>query len=205
MNQRAQAERSKQWMFEALHKILQKKPFQDISITEIAEKAGVSRLTFYRHFDDKRHLLHAYTDQSNDAFVTKILRLDEKDPCFILKNSFDHFEKNLDYIRLMFQNSLFYELYERNIQSVFDTFFPNLTTYAQKKFAIGGSYSVVREWLYAGNKITKEDALSTVMEYVVGREKAKEYIERSLMRDHSAGRDIRHFSYSEAVNFQHNW
>lgn len=48
---------SKQWLLEALFELLKNQTFQTISVTAIADKAGVSRRTFYRLYKDKYDLL----------------------------------------------------------------------------------------------------------------------------------------------------
>ena len=55
-----QSEFSKQCLTDALFLLLEHKPFQKITIKELTEKAGVSRLTFYRSFDTKEDILKRY-------------------------------------------------------------------------------------------------------------------------------------------------
>ncbi len=42
---------------QALMSLLLEKPFEDIFVTDICERAMVHRTTFYKHFEDKYHLL----------------------------------------------------------------------------------------------------------------------------------------------------
>ncbi len=44
-------------LFEALIALLKERSFEEISVTDICEKAMVHRTTFYKHFQDKYHLL----------------------------------------------------------------------------------------------------------------------------------------------------
>ena len=48
---------TREWTFEALHKLLEIKPFTDIKISEIIDKAGISRATFYRNFSSKEDIV----------------------------------------------------------------------------------------------------------------------------------------------------
>lgn len=48
---------TREWTFEALYKLLQIKSFNDIKISEIIDKAGISRATFYRNFDSKEDIV----------------------------------------------------------------------------------------------------------------------------------------------------
>ncbi len=44
---------TREWTFEALNKMLELKEYNNIKISEIIEKAGISRATFYRNFQSK--------------------------------------------------------------------------------------------------------------------------------------------------------
>ena len=50
-------------MSEAIEYLLGRKSLDDIPVSEIVEKAGISRRTFYRHFCDKYELVNWYYDE----------------------------------------------------------------------------------------------------------------------------------------------
>jgi len=52
---------------DALVAILRKKPYEEISITDIAEQADINRSTFYSHFIDKDDLLDQLVSEKLDA------------------------------------------------------------------------------------------------------------------------------------------
>ena len=49
-------------LMDALVRLLNQKEFDDLSIQEIADEAGLNRATFYLHYPDKNALLQAMTD-----------------------------------------------------------------------------------------------------------------------------------------------
>lgn len=51
------SKRSRKWLKSALKDLLAEQNFDDISITDISERADVSRYTFYKHFESKEDLL----------------------------------------------------------------------------------------------------------------------------------------------------
>jgi AcrR family transcriptional regulator len=53
--------RSRRMLMDALVKLLTVREFEDISIQEIADEAGLNRATFYLHYPDKNALLQAMT------------------------------------------------------------------------------------------------------------------------------------------------
>ena len=62
-------ERSKTYIAEALIALLKNNKFQDISINDIINKAGVSRMTFYRQFYDKKEVLKYILDKRTDEYI----------------------------------------------------------------------------------------------------------------------------------------
>lgn len=58
---------------EALFRLMQEKPFQDIQITEITRRAEVSRPAFYLHFHSKEELLLSSVDVIFDEFHAEIV------------------------------------------------------------------------------------------------------------------------------------
>jgi len=55
-----QVQRTRSWIFEALMLLLDEKPYDKISISDITNKAGIARQTFYRNYDGKDDILLAY-------------------------------------------------------------------------------------------------------------------------------------------------
>ena len=56
---------------EALIRLLQKKPFDKVSVKDICEEAGVNRTTFYNYFDDKDQLLEMTMIASTEVFIAE--------------------------------------------------------------------------------------------------------------------------------------
>lgn len=52
-----QSQQSKRFLLTALLQLLETKPYAEVSISEITERAGVSRQTFYRNFKTKDELI----------------------------------------------------------------------------------------------------------------------------------------------------
>ncbi len=72
-------QRTHRWLQNALHDLMQEKPFAKIKISEIVKKAEVSRPTFYLHFESKEHLLISLFDEMFDTLVKELkdIYLDE--------------------------------------------------------------------------------------------------------------------------------
>ncbi|WP_282935543.1 TetR/AcrR family transcriptional regulator [Paenibacillus sp. RC67] len=55
--------RSQEWIQTALFQLMEKKAYSSISITEITDRAGLARQTFYRNFEDKDDILLNYLER----------------------------------------------------------------------------------------------------------------------------------------------
>jgi len=60
---------AKQYIIEAYLQLLARKTLDEISVTEIVKRAGISRSTFYLHFEDKFDLMDEVRRQLNSKFI----------------------------------------------------------------------------------------------------------------------------------------
>ena len=65
MTRKTQIDFSKKTISEAFFKLVQKYDFNKITISQIAAEAGISRATFYRHFDS----LESIVEYTSDSFI----------------------------------------------------------------------------------------------------------------------------------------
>ena len=70
---------TKESIFTALMILMEKKNFKEISITEIAKKAGVSRMAFYRTYNMKEDIITTYIDELFQEYSKEILSDDKID------------------------------------------------------------------------------------------------------------------------------
>jgi AcrR family transcriptional regulator len=73
-------ERTKGWIFDALIQLLEKKPWAEIGISDICEKAGVARSSFYRHYKTKEDIINQYMDAFFCGILEKIREAGRKSP-----------------------------------------------------------------------------------------------------------------------------
>lgn len=65
MNER---ERTRYCIETALIKLMENKPIDKITISEICDKAGVARASFYRNFESKHEVVTSFLDSRDKAF-----------------------------------------------------------------------------------------------------------------------------------------
>lgn len=61
------------WTFEALVKLLEVKEFKNIKISEIIDKAGISRATFYRNFTSKEDIVQIKVKMMFQSFFEDLV------------------------------------------------------------------------------------------------------------------------------------
>jgi AcrR family transcriptional regulator len=82
------AQLTRECIFTALMILMEKKSFEEISITEITHKAGVSRMSYYRHYKSKDDIIGTYLDELFDEYLNHIVESAIEDPygrkyCFV--------------------------------------------------------------------------------------------------------------------------
>jgi len=177
------AEYSKSLITDAFYSLIEKKPIQEISITQIAEKAGVSRMAFYRNFKSKEDVVFTYCDRIRREFFRDISALkDTPDLYFLLNRMFAIRESHRDACVPVYRDSFLYYAFNRSCDFALSEgcFFSQLS-YTRERVVRGAMYYLLVESLEGNNKFNKEEAIGILMELILGREKAKEHIDRSLL------------------------
>lgn len=160
----------KECLADALIKLMREKPFEKISIQEIADKSGVGRATWFRNYNGKNEALtfklialwHRWSDEHNISVRDR----------FTLKNATDFFQFNYE-IRSIVQT-----IYSANMQSaVYDAFYQvmmpqygaNAKECYQARFYSYGLFGLLDEWVKRGFKETPDEMVTIFYEVVDNR------------------------------------
>lgn len=106
------AERSKQKFIDALLSVMKIDKFKDITVTQIAQEACLSRKTFYSLFSDKTQVIQLYFEKLSEEFIACIQKAKASDYWGIIKCYFDFFAERKDLIYLLYDNNLIHYLFE---------------------------------------------------------------------------------------------
>jgi len=68
----SQIPRTKKWLREALIELMKKKPYSQITITELAQRADLSRFSFYAHYKTKDDILYDIVERIMDEQAIKL-------------------------------------------------------------------------------------------------------------------------------------
>ena len=142
---------------EALLLIMNEKPISNIAITELVERAGVARVSFYRNFTSKENVIEQY--------LMLLIRewgreFEEKaDPSLFAVTLLNHFYVHKEFYLLLYKQNLSSMIYE-NIRGAcqLDAASNNFDRYSKAMFA-GAVFGWLDEWLRQGMPETPEEII----------------------------------------------
>ncbi len=147
---KTRSELSREWMCTALVQLMENKPFSRISITEITKKAGVSRITFYRHYTNKEDIFIKKLDDLFEVFNTLTQSLWES-PNFIYHGFvvvFQFVAENENMIINMIDAGISHLIIDKFKEFVMEMFIiDNNDDHYYAHYLAGGIYATVIEWI----------------------------------------------------------
>jgi AcrR family transcriptional regulator len=166
---------SRKWLTDALLSLMEEKAFKHISITEIAEKADLSRRTFYRSFETKEDILIHHADELYSEFLQLLDREADRRFTVIVKLYFEFWQQHKHFLGLLRQSemlSFMMNQYTRLFPKVFQLVKADhplahneeALSYAMA-FSAGGLLSILLKWAEDGMDKTAEE-LMQLMEFI---------------------------------------
>lgn len=158
MKQSERQEKTKRNISLALYFLLLRKQYDDISISEICRKAGVSRVSFYHYFDKKDDILIQYSDEKFAEFFDDFTKLEKMTLKDLISEIFSFLKKNarqLAILRYAKKEEILMEQFYSYCRYIFSN---NLTSSLLKNknnpltipFLVGGLFQVIMRWLDEG-------------------------------------------------------
>lgn len=140
----------------ALLELLKKKTLDNISITEITNKAGVGRVSFYRNFESKEDIIDKYLTDITDKFISSSgINFKNNDTKTYITILFKHLEKHKDFTYNLYKSNCLY-LVEKQFKRIFDNRHYGYSAY-KRYFYSGGIYNIYYHWLVNGYKETPSE------------------------------------------------
>lgn len=99
-----------QHLTDAFLELLCEKPISDISISELVDKAGVGRASFYRNYDFKEDILKAYLNELFREWINEWSKNNGSPLSEQIKTMIAHFEKHRSFYALLNNRGLTYLL-----------------------------------------------------------------------------------------------
>ena len=153
----------------SLLKLSKKKPFNQITITELCDEAQINRCTFYTHYASPYDVLTEMEDELISELKKQLIT--KRSSVYSLSNHIeilsDYFRDNKDISKLVFannsSNSDFAERLFKMIFSVYPAMSEGLNKFSGESrqlvttFYVNGIYNVIRQWLLEDFSISSHD------------------------------------------------
>ena len=153
----ARIRRTYRLLLGALTELLAEKPFDDIRVTDLCERADIHRSTFYDHFEDKFHLLTFAIQELMDILVSFVPTTTREIYEYSIRRVFKYFLKNQKMYTLLFLDpknvsakNLFRRTFIRASDQLLKRSFPAVPTADLAMYSrhfIGGLLTVADWWL----------------------------------------------------------
>jgi AcrR family transcriptional regulator len=168
----SQKQLTKESITESLFLLLKEKDFAAITITDITKKAGVSRMAFYRNFNDKNQVIESYFNQIYEEFFKEAESLPVRTVETVSRELVGYFDKHsilfLESIRRGYNEILF-----RSFSKALGDFYNHTVTwdnyegkraYYWNTFMAAGLFYVFMDWIRRDKEESVEEMVELITE-----------------------------------------
>ncbi|MDR3598340.1 TetR/AcrR family transcriptional regulator [Clostridium sp.] len=176
------AEQSKKWLIEALFDLMKEKPYNNITVTEIADKAQLARRTFYRNFKVKEDLLSEYASYLFEDYIKCIKENTILTFSTLLITYFEFWNNHIKELELLKQNNLFYliiqeaNLFIPDLNRLIEAQWHNYENSIEERyiclFNVGGLWNVLSEWIEDKERRSPKEMAKIIQKAITNFSKA---------------------------------
>ena len=150
--------RSMQSIISALFELMKKKPYRDITVTEICDGAGVTRRTFYRIFQSKEAVIEGRFDLMFWQ-LKQTLEFSKTNTRSVIRYCFEYFSKERDLAAVFVERDLEHTISAKIMEYVDIAYADSLYNSASFEpiyadyyhaFVASGIISIMRIWVASG-------------------------------------------------------
>lgn len=166
------AEQSKRWLVDALLSLMQEKPFNQITITEICKRADLARRTFYRNFNSKEDILSLCIKEKVMDYIRECKNINDFSLPNISRVYFDFWKENLNFAQVLKKNDLLFLLiqeYNRYLPFIHQEVLGDFANFGGQNelsyallFSAGGFWNILSRWLDEGASKSSDEMAAMV-------------------------------------------
>ena len=147
----APEEYTRHYIVQALFKLMSAYEYEKISVTDIAEKAGVGRATFYRYFKRKEDVITFYFEHNTKKFISeqRFYPRCKEDYIKIVNNVLTLFKENKEPLKLLKRARLGYfylDFLNKNFVATFENDYSEKSNFTPYIYS-GMLFNVSMAWL----------------------------------------------------------
>ena len=140
----------KRQITDALLSLMKKKSLSDISVSELTDKAGIGRVSFYRNYQSKEDILREESDRLIKEWGLLYESNPESAPETLFPSLFDFYRDHREFYTTLYQAGMSSIMMETIIGTIQITpEMQNLEAY-MKSFWAYGIYGWLHEWIRRG-------------------------------------------------------
>lgn len=162
----SRSELSKGYLTEAMFLLLEKKPFAEISVTELCEKAGVSRLTFYRNFETREQVILDHYQRSFQSYLQQFSDVEHASLRDALVDSFRMWQEDRELTFILSDPTLSqitYRSFAVQLEAVLEQFgMGDAFDAPAKSFILGGIYHTLVDQILADKPASPEEIVDAI-------------------------------------------
>jgi AcrR family transcriptional regulator len=148
----------------ALFALMHQQTFQSISISALAQKAGISRMAFYRNYPSKEAVLNDYFDAYVQPFYQFLAQLPDKQADFISQAYFQYVDEHSDLFEVLVKSSAESILNQRFtyfVTQFYNDFvksqpFTGAYAHYYTRFVAAGLYQMTLDWIKEGKRTPRK-------------------------------------------------
>lgn len=166
----------KECFFTALIMLMDQKDFKDITISEIAQKAGVSRMTYYRTYSSKEDILLQYFSDLTKQTINKLKNTPDVTVEQFAVMFFSDFKEYAHLLKYLYQAGLVSQMLDRFTDFLsylyFDMGNPPYSKSEmqyQIRFVAGGFFMLLYRWQETGLKESPEEMAKLTVDILSGK------------------------------------
>lgn len=152
MENRKQKEFFQKCLYEALIKLMKRKLFVDISVSELCEEAGVSRMTYYRSYSSKEDILKQHLEVCFERFMCELRDRTNMSFYEIAVTFFEFWEnEEKEFLAALIDSGLstnLMDLFYEYLDVIYESMELGETVESfVKSFLAGGLYKLLIDWI----------------------------------------------------------
>jgi AcrR family transcriptional regulator len=148
---------AKECIFTSLMLLMKEKDFEQISITDITKKAGVSRMSYYRNYDNKKDIIIDYLDHLFIEYINELKAYKDLTAYQFAHQYFIYFRKQEELMKNLIKadlSNLILERFDKYLYVIFKKIISKTYPVKINKYHIsytsGGLYKVLVHWINSG-------------------------------------------------------
>lgn len=154
----------KECLYTSLMLLMEQKEFQNITITDIAKKAGVSRMAYYRNYETKEAILEERAEKAFQEFKCMIEGEPELTERSFFRQLFQTMKENQLLFRNMIKANMEDIMRKHAIEYGFDLFQMRFSIKGNEteikyimSFLVGGTMNLMKTWADNGYRESVEE------------------------------------------------